>query len=324
MLPTLAARSEHVPVLVREVCRALVPALASGGVLVDATCGLGGHLVALLEAARPTRAFAFDRDAEARAIAQARLVDAARDDQVTMIAGPFSTLAPRLEEHGVSRVAAVLADLGVSSLQLDRGERGFSFRVDAPLDMRMDPSSGRSATEVLATIDASTLARILRDLGEEPDADRIARAIVAARPTTTHALAEIVAAAMSAPQRRKLGLRIHPATRTFQALRLHVNDELGELDRLLAAAPALLDVGGRLAIISFHSLEDRRVKQRVAALTRPPHVPAHVPLRQHELPRPRFAVPEGFARGVTAEPDEIAANPRSRSARLRVVERISP
>lgn len=314
-------QTEHVPVLVREVCRALVPTIASGGVLVDATSGLGGHLLALLEAARPERAFAFDRDADARALARERLAAASHDDIVTFIGGPFSALASRLAEHGVTRVAAVLADLGVSSLQLDRGERGFSFRTDAPLDMRMDRTSGRSATEVLATIDAGALARILRELGEEPDADRIARAIVAARPTTTHALAETVTSAMSAPQRRKLGLRIHPATRTFQALRLYVNDELGELDRLLAQAPDLLQVGGRLAIISFHSLEDRRVKQCFARLAQPPPVPAQVPLRADELPRAKFALPPEFAKGVVAAEDELADNPRARSARLRVLER---
>ncbi len=309
--------------LVREVCRALVPALASsspdGGTFVDATCGLAGHLAAVVAQAHPTRVFAFDRDADARAIAKERIATLGAD--VTQIDAPFSTLAARLAEAGVEHVTAILADLGVSSLQLDRGERGFSWRVDAPLDMRMDPSSGRSAADVLATIDAGTLARILRELGEEPDADRIAKAIVAARPTTTHALAEIVAAAMSAPQRRKLGLRIHPATRTFQALRLHVNDELGELDRLLADAPPLLEVGGRLAIISFHSLEDRRVKQAFARLATPPAVPAHVPLRADELPRAKFALPAEFAKGVVAGADELADNPRARSARLRVLER---
>jgi 16S rRNA (cytosine1402-N4)-methyltransferase len=317
----LAVQPEHIPVLVREVCRALVPALASGGILVDATCGLGGHLLALLEAARPARAFAFDRDADARAVAKERIAAAGRGDEVTQVEAPFSTIAERLGHADVTRVAGILADLGVSSLQLDRGERGFSWRVDAPLDMRMDPSEGRSAAEVIATIDASSLARILRDLGDESDADRIARAIVAARPTRTQELAEIVAAAMSAPQRRKLGLRIHPATRTFQALRLHVNDELGELDRLLANAPPLLEVGGRLAIISFHSLEDRRVKQAFARLAQPPRVPALVPLRADELPRAKFALPPEFAKGVVAADDELAENPRARSARLRVLER---
>jgi 16S rRNA (cytosine1402-N4)-methyltransferase len=309
-------------VLVREVCRALVPALGEpDGVLVDATCGLAGHLIALVEAGRPARAFAFDRDPDARALARQRL-DEAGAHAVTLVDAPFSSMAERLRDAGVARVSAILADLGVSSLQLDRGARGFSWRVDAPLDMRMDPTHGHSAAEILATIDAGALTRILRDLGEEPDAARIAKAVVAARPTTTSALAEVVSQAMSAPQRRKIGLRIHPATRTFQALRLYVNDELGELDRLLADAPALLAPGGRLGIISFHSLEDRRVKQRFAELSRPPPVPAHVPMRADELPRAKFALPPEFAKGVTAAPDELADNPRARSARLRVLERI--
>jgi 16S rRNA (cytosine1402-N4)-methyltransferase len=321
------SRPAHESVLAREVSRALAPALGTPdggprGVLVDATVGLGGHVRAVVAHARPRMVVGFDRDPDALALARASLSEI--PCPVELVGAPFSKLVTQLAELGIREADAVLADLGVSSLQLDRGERGFSWRADAALDMRMDPHHGLSAADAIAAMDAGELARILREYGEEPDAMRIARAIVAARPTTTYALADVVTAAMSAPQRRKLGTRIHPATRTFQALRIHVNDELGELDRLLADAPELLAVGGRLAVISFHSLEDRRVKQRVAALTRPPHVPAHVPLRQHELPRPRFAVPEGFARGVTAEPDEIAANPRSRSARLRVVERISP
>ena len=312
------------PVLLREVCRALAPALATTApaILVDATCGLGGHLLALLESSRPARAFAFDRDPAARALAWQRLETAAMTASVTMIDGRFSTMNARLAELGVTQVAAILADLGVSSLQLDDGDRGFSWRADAPLDMRMDPTTGTSAAELLATIETNELARILRELGEEPDAGRIARAIVAARPTSTTALVEVVTAAMSAPQRRKIGLRINPATRTFQALRLHINNELGELDRLLEDAPGLLAVGGRLAIISFHSLEDRRVKQRFARLSRPPVVPAHVPLRADELPRAKFALPPEFAKGVIAAPDEQGDNPRARSARLRVLERI--
>jgi len=316
----------HVPVLAREVCRALAPALGTEdggprGVLVDATVGLGGHVRALLGHARPRMVVGFDRDPDALALAGAELAGA--PCPVELVGAPFSELAARLAELGIGEVDAVLADLGVSSLQLDRGERGFSWRADAALDMRMDPQHGLSAADVLARISIAELTKLLREYGEEPDASRIARAIVAARPKTTSDLADVVTRAMSAPQRRKLGMRIHPATRTFQALRIHVNDELGELDRLLADAPELLSVGGRLAVISFHSLEDRRVKQRVQELTRPPHVPAGLPLRQHELPRPRFAVPEGFARGATAQPDEIDANPRSRSARLRVVERIA-
>ncbi|MBX7080077.1 MAG: 16S rRNA (cytosine(1402)-N(4))-methyltransferase RsmH [Nannocystaceae bacterium] len=328
--------TEHVSVLVREVCRALTPVFSrtGAGVLVDATVGLGGHVLALLESiaqaacAPPRLVVGFDRDPDALAIARSRLGAVLGARALVLIDGPFSGLAAQLDEvlaaHAGdgAEVVAVLADLGVSSLQLDRGARGFSWRVDAPLDMRMDPRRGRSAADVLGDIDGGALTRILRELGEEPEAPRIAAAIVRARPRTTFALAEVVAAAMSAPARRKLGARVHPATRTFQALRIHVNDELGELDALLAAAPDRLARGGRLGIISFHSLEDRRVKQRFATLSSPPPMPAHVPLREHERPRPAFAIPPEFRGGVTAADDELAHNPRARSARLRVLERV--
>ena len=209
-------------------------------------------------------------------------------------------------------------------MQLDQAQRGFSFRGDGPLDMRMDPTQGRTAAELLAEIDEASLTRILREYGEEPEARRIAAAVVAARPTTTGALAEVVSAAVSGRQRRKLGTRIHPATRTFQALRIEVNDELRQLDRFLEDAPSLLVVGGRLAVITFHSLEDRRVKRRFRALGQPAAPPAHVPLRADELPAPRFVVPRAFSGGVTAGPEEIESNPRARSARLRVLERCAP
>ena len=340
----------HVTVLADEVVEALRPALqpaqqdtqlvtqlatqpAEGPdrgsrpprVLIDATAGLGGHTLALLRATAPTRAILFDRDPEALAQARARL-DRELDQlpcPIDFVHAGFATLAESLARLGVQEVAAIVADLGVSSMQLDQPERGFSFRGEGPLDMRMDPTQGRSAAELLAEIDAERLARILREHGEEPDAKRIAAAIVRARPTTTRALAEVVADAMSGRQRRKLGVRIHPATRTFMALRIEVNDELGQLDRFLADAPSLLMVGGRLAVITFHSLEDRRVKRRWQALGRPPQPPAHLPLAQHELPRPRFGVPRGYERGVVPSDAEIEANPRARSARLRVLERLS-
>lgn len=291
------------------------------GTLVDATCGLGGHILALLAEARPAHVVAFDRDPQALAIARERLVDA--PCPITWIDAPFSELRARLGGLGITGVEAILADIGVSSIQLDQGDRGFSFRASAPLDMRMDPRRSPSAAEVLAAIDEASLTRVLREYGEEPDARRIAAAICRARPTTTRELADLVTTAMSAPQRRKLGTRVHPATRTFQALRIHVNDELGELDRLLADGPELLAVGGRMAVISFHSLEDRRVKRRMHELATPRQPPAAIPLRAGELPRPRFAIVEGFAGGVTAADDELASNPRARSARLRVLERIA-
>jgi 16S rRNA (cytosine1402-N4)-methyltransferase len=318
----------HTPVLVREVCEALAPALAvaAAPVFVDATCGGGGHTLAVVrayEASRPhgppLRAIALDRDSDALAAARARL-----PPEVELVHADFARLPAVLDAAGVPAATAILADLGVSSHQLDTGARGFSFQSDAPLDMRMDASAGAPAAEVLAGMSVAALARVLRELGEEPDAHRIAAAIVAARPTTTRQLAGVVEAAMSAPQRRRLGLRIHPATRTFQALRIFVNDELGQLGALLAAAPERLQVGGRLAIITFHSLEDRAVKQRFTARARAEVPPAGLPIAARDLPRPRFVVPPGHRQGVTPSAAEIDANPRSRSSRLRVLERVLP
>lgn len=316
----------HMTVLADEVVEALRPALAGpqpARVLIDATAGLGGHTAALLAATAPSRAILFDRDPHALALARERLERSPPPCPLHFVHAGFATIAESLAQLGVQEVAAIVADLGVSSMQLDQPERGFSFRGDGPLDMRMDPTQGPSAAQLLAEIDTGRLTRILREYGEEPDAKRIAAAIVKARPTTTRALADVVTEAMSAPQRRKLAGRIHPATRTFMALRIEVNDELGQLDRFLTDAPSLLMVGGRLAVITFHSLEDRRVKQRWRALSRPPQPPAHLPLREHELPRPCFGVPTGWQRGVAASPEEIDRNPRARSARLRVLERLA-
>jgi len=319
-----SASAAHVSVLAAEVARALAPAIVAApeGVLVDATAGLGGHTLRLLEETRPRLAVLFDRDADALAEAQRRLADA--PCPIHFVHAPFSSMTEELAKLGVESVAAIVADLGVSSIQLDRHSRGFSFRGDAPLDMRMDPSRGRTASEVLADIDARALSRVLADYGEEPDAKRIAAAIVAARPTTTKALADAVSNAMSARQRRKLGTRIHPATRTFQALRIHVNDELGELDRLLVDAPSLLMVGGRLGVISFHSLEDRRIKRRFRELSTPPALPPNLPITEAERPPALFSLASGFSRGATPTPEELDANPRSRSARLRVLQRDLP
>ncbi len=317
----------HTSVLQNEVCEALSPALRASAevpapILVDATCGAGGHAAALLEKAPPGQLLCFDRDTDALAHAEERLRGA--PCPVKMFHAPFSQLSAVLAHEGISEVSAIVADLGVSSHQLDTASRGFSFRSSGPLDMRMDTSQGESAAEVLAQLDANALARTLREYGEEPDAKRIARAIVAARPTTTAQLADVVCEAMSAAQRRALGRRIHPATRTFQAIRMLVNDELGELERFLETAPELLVVGGRIGVISFHSLEDRRVKRRFRELARGPQPPRGVPLRADELPSPRFSIPRGYASGVTPGDDERADNPRSRSARLRVLERSHP
>lgn len=317
----------HETVLAQEVCEALAPALepsaaVPGPILVDATTGGGGHTAALLDRARPAQVLCFDRDTEALAEATRRLADA--PCPVRMFHAPFSELASRLADDGIGGVSAIVADLGVSSHQLDTPQRGFAFSSEGPLDMRMDQSRGRSAAELLAQIDVKELAGVLRDYGEEPDARRIARAIVEAKPETTRALAEVVSEAMSAAQRRAIGRRIHPATRSFQAIRMLVNDELGELERFLETAPELLVVGGRLGIISFHSLEDRRVKRRFRELSTGDQPPVGVPLRHDELPKPRFSVPKPYRNGLKASADEVERNPRSRSARLRVVERSLP
>ncbi len=292
------------------------------GVLVDATVGLGGHTAALLHAARPARVIVFDQDPQALERAAKRLADV--PCPVEFVHAGFARIAAVLEARGIDQVAAIIADLGVSSMQLDQPERGFSFRADGPLDMRMDPLRGRTAAQLLAEIDVERLSRILREYGEEPHARRIAAAVVAARPRTTQALADAVLEALDGKARRIRGGKIHPATRTFMALRIEVNDEMGQLDRFLADAPERLTVGGRLAVITFHSLEDRRVKRRWRALSRPSSPPAHLPLTERELPRPRFGIPAGFAGGVTPGPDERHRNPRARSARLRVLERLTP
>jgi 16S rRNA (cytosine1402-N4)-methyltransferase len=315
----------HTVVLADEVCRALAPALAFGPdrpgapVLVDATCGSGGHSLALVRASHPDLVILIDRDPAALAQTAETLREV--DCSLRFVHAPFSKIGQVLESHGVSNVAAIVADLGVSSHQLDTPDRGFSFQAEGPLDMRMDPTSGTPAGELIESLDAEALSRILREYGEEPEATRIAAAIVAARPRTTRSLAAVVEASMSARRRRQLARRIHPATRTFLALRIYVNRELEELEAFLEDAPELLVVGGRLAVITFHSLEDRRVKRRMRLLTDRSSVPAGVPLREVQLPMPAFRIPSEFRGGKTPEHDELARNPRSRSARLRVLER---
>lgn len=308
----------HLPVLVEEVCEALAP-VARAATIVDCTLGGGGHSEVILERFGAALVIGIDRDPEAIAFASQRL--ARFGDRFRAIHAPFSNLRAVLDQLEIPAVAGVLADLGVSSHQLDRRERGFSFQGDAALDMRMDPTVGITAAQVLATIDAKALSRILRKFGDETDASRIARAIVQVRPTTTAALATIVETSMSARQRRQLGKRIHPATRTFQALRMHVNRELDELDQLLADAPKLLLPGGRIAMISFHSLEDRAVKRRFVGLTKTAELPLGLPIPAAELPAAPFLIPRGFRQGKTASDTEREHNPRSRSARVRVLER---
>lgn len=315
----------HVSVLAEPLRAALAPAIDAlpEGVVVDATCGAGGHTAAILAVSRPAQVILLDRDPAALEFAKFRLAGA--PCSLEFRHARFSTLGAVLDELGVGEVAAVIADIGVSSHQFDAGERGFSFRTDAPLDMRMDPTRGETAAQLLARLDAKALGDLLRRYGEEPEARRVAEAIVAVKPETTAVLASVVENAMSGRARRALGKRIHPATRTFQALRIVVNSELEELEALLEVGPERLAVGGRMAVISFHSLEDRLIKRRFAELCRPAPVPRGLPITAAELPQPSFTIPAGFPRkGVEADAAELAHNLRSRSARLRVIERVHP
>jgi len=289
----------HEPVMLREVLDLLAP--RPGGLYVDATVGGGGHAAALLEEAEGARLIAVDRDAQA--LERARLRLAPFGDRVRFLHAPFSALAGVLGPDERGRVDGILADLGVSSDQLEDRARGFSFQKDGPLDMRMDPSRQKtSAAVLLASASEDQIESWLREYGEERFARRIARAIVDARRVgpllRTSQLADLVSRCV--PRGRQ---SIHPATRTFQALRIAVNGELDELDALLASAPRLLAPGGVLAVLSFHSLEDRRVKLAFRNEARS---------QDYELLLPRGAVPSRA---------EQARNPRARSARLRGLRR---
>jgi 16S rRNA (cytosine1402-N4)-methyltransferase len=295
----------HHPVLEHEAVAAL--ALKAGGTYVDGTFGRGGHSRAILAQLGPQgRLIALDRDPEAAAAA--REID---DPRFSFVQTRFSELAAL-----PPRVDGMLFDLGVSSPQLDDPRRGFSFRADGPLDMRMDPASGPSAAEWLATAEQQQLTEVIRDYGEERFAKQIAAAIVDARRrepiVRTRQLADLVATAV---RTREPGQ--NPATRTFQALRIHVNRELEEVSLMLPRAVARLAEGGRLAVISFHSLEDRIVKRFMQSLARP-DVPRDLPLRASEMPQPVLNI---VGRAQRASDAETIRNPRARSATLRVAER---
>ena len=302
--------SAHVPVMLDDVMAVLAP--RDDAIYVDATFGGGGYTAALLERARCT-VYAIDRDEDA--IARGRALANRFGGRLTLMHGRFSEMETLLAGHGVSKADGVAFDLGVSSFQFDEAERGFSFSHDGPLDMRMDTGRDDSAADLVNTLSQSELASILRDFGEEKRAQAVARAIIAARPITrTGELAAIVERIVG-----RGGQAIHPATRTFQALRIAVNDELGELERGLDAAECVLSAKGRLAVVSFHSLEDRIVKRfltersgRASRGSR--HAPAQEPSRE-----PTFEVTGKQPR--MPEPEEVRANPRSRSARLRWAER---
>jgi 16S rRNA (cytosine1402-N4)-methyltransferase len=302
--------SLHRPVLLSESMDAL--ALRPEGIYVDGTFGRGGHSRALLERLGPgARVVALDRDPEAEAAARS-----IRDPRFSFVSATFSALAAALDSQGVAVVHGMLFDLGVSSPQLEDPARGFSFRAEGPLDMRMDPTRGMSAADWLASASETDIREVIRNYGEERFAKQIAAAIVAARRggriRGTRQLADLVGEAVPT---REPGQ--DPATRTFQALRIHINRELEEVSLMLPQAIARLAPEGRLAVISFHSLEDRLVKRflRAAAC---PEVPREVPLRASEMPPPLVKL---IGRAVRASAGEVAANPRARSATLRVAER---
>ncbi len=301
------------PVLLGPAIEALN--LKADGCYVDGTFGRGGHSGEILKHLGPGgRLLAIDRDPDAIAKAPAKLLD---DPRLTLINGRFSeTKRYATERDLLGKVDGLLLDLGVSSPQLDEADRGFSFRAEGPLDMRMDPTSGQSAADWLQTVDEQSLKKVLKEYGEERHASRIARAIVAAREAgpirTTKALADIVTAAAPAPRQKR-----HPATKTFQGIRILINRELEELKAVLAASADLLRPGGRLAVISFHSLEDRIVKRFMREASREPEQYRGMPDIPAEC-RPPFRI---IGKAISASADEIAANPRARSARLRVAER---
>ncbi len=299
----------HVPVLLQEVLSAIEP--RAGGIYVDGTFGAGAYSAAILDAA-PCKVYGIDRDPDA--IAGGAALKRKYDGRLDLIEGRFGDMDALLAARGIELVDGVALDLGVSSMQLDQRERGFSFRSDGPLDMRM-AKAGPSAADLVNRASEGKLAEIISTYGEERHAKRVAKAIVRARTggpiATTGALAEIVRGAVPAARDA-----LDPATRTFQALRIAVNDELGEIDSGLAAAERVLAPGGRLAVVAFHSLEDRRVKTFLRARSgQSPKGSRHAPEATARRRAPSFEVPQ--RRPVGPGPAEIAANPRARSARLR-------
>ncbi len=301
----------HAPVLLREAVDDL--AVGQAGVYVDCTFGRGGHSRLILEQLGPRgRLIALDRD-PAAVSAAAQITDS----RFTIVHGAFGRLCELLSRLGIPRVHGILLDLGLSSPQLDQGARGFSFRQDAPLDMRMDTTTGSTAAEWLSAAAESEIREVIRNYGEERFAKQIAAAIVAARARgplgTTRQLAALVAEAVPTREPRQ-----DPATRTFQAVRIHVNQELEELSLVLPQCLELLEPGGRLVVISFHSLEDRIVKRFLREHSRADSLPPRLAVRARDLPEPRMRIVGKARRPSEAE---VAANPRARSAIMRVAEK---
>jgi 16S rRNA (cytosine1402-N4)-methyltransferase len=308
---------QHLTVLLKEAVDALVT--RADGVYVDGTFGRGGHSRAILgRLSEGGRLIAFDKDP--LAIATAATIE---DPRFSIVHESFASLRDAVASSGVGRVSGVLLDLGVSSPQLDDPERGFSFRADGPLDMRMDPTRGESAADWLARATLQELTEVIRDYGEERFAFQIAKALVARRAESerlgpldsTGELAQIVANVVKTREKGK-----DPATRTFQAIRIHVNQELADLQAVLEAALSTLEQGGRLVVISFHSLEDRIVKRFMQAHASAPAIDRRLPIRAVDLPSP----PLKLLGRVFASDEEVAANPRARSAVMRIAERVTP
>src|SRR6266852_5902173 len=301
----------HEPVLLKEIVEFLRPN-REDGVLVDATVGLGGHAEALLDRYPATELLAIDRDPRALELARERLRKFG--ERVTFVQGRHEKLIDILKQSNISAISGLVADLGFSSTQFDDASRGFSFRFEAPLDMRMS-SEGTTAAELVNTLDERSLAKILRDYGEEPMARRIARAIVEARPVeTTTQLADIVRSVKRAKPHD-----IDPATLTFQALRIATNEELIGLDQFVTDAVKVLESGARIALIAFHSLEDRIVKRALRRLEGECVCPPNLPVCSCGA---KEVVKILTSRPVTASEEEIDRNPRSRSAKLRVAEKL--
>lgn len=317
MAPAMGNELQHRTVLLKEAVDGLIT--RTDGIYMDGTFGRGGHSGAILQRlGEAGRLIAFDKDPQAIAAAEK-----IQDSRFAIVHDSFAVMREAASERGVQKVSGVLLDLGVSSPQVDDPERGFSFRAQGPLDMRMDPTRGESAAEWLARATVQELTEVIRDYGEERFAFQIAKALVARRAEsdrlgpldTTRELAEIVGHVVKTREKGK-----DPATRTFQAIRIYVNQELAELQVVLESALALLEQGGRLVVISFHSLEDRIVKRFMQAHASAPAVDRRLPIRAVDLPSPPLRV---VGRVFPSEA-EVADNPRARSAVMRIAERIAP
>ena len=311
----MSEQTSHITVLLHEAVDGL--AIRPDGIYIDGTFGRGGHSRLILSQLGPQgRLIAIDRDPQA--IAEAATID---DPRFQIVHGPFSNVQQYVEELGLTgKIDGFLLDLGVSSPQLDDAERGFSFMRDGPLDMRMDPSSGFSAAEWLQKAEAEDIAWVLKTFGEERFAKRIARAIVERNQsepmTRTRELAELVAAASPVKEKHK-----HPATRTFQAIRIYINSELEEIERALDASLTILAPGGRLSVISFHSLEDRIVKRFIRRQSKGPEIPDGLPLTEAQLAGGKKMLT--IRKAIKPSEEEIEQNARSRSSVLRVAERMA-